>query len=324
MRFFLRGVVLVLAPFLFSRAYGVAQNAAKPPADASPAAVKATALAEQGHCDQALPVLEKSTRVADAELKRRVGLAGVRCSLSLGRTEAALRFLELLTRDFPRDPEVLYAEIHALSDLSTQVSQTLARTAPSSAQARELLAESYEMQGKWDEAEKEYRAIVSQDPKLPGIHLRLGRLLLSKPNPSPTVAEDAKREFTEELAIDPANPAVEYVLGELARQDQSWDEAVAHFSKAAKLDPQFSEAYLGLGISLISLKRYAEATPPLEKAVKLDPRNPNAHYQLGTAYTRAGRKEEGQKEFAIHQQLLKSQGGAADHASPAAPPDGQQ
>ncbi len=52
-------------------------------------------------------------------------------------------------------------------------------------QAHELNAEALEMRGKWDEAAKEYRAVLQQNPRLPGIHFRLGRLLLSKPNPGP-------------------------------------------------------------------------------------------------------------------------------------------
>jgi len=313
-------VVLAL-PFL-TGANGISQSGNKPAPEASSVATKAKTLAEEGHCDAALPALEKSIRVADPELKRKVGLAGVRCSMTLGRAGTTLHFLELLARDFPHDPDVLYAEIHAYSDLSTQASQTLASSAPTSPQAHELLAESYEMQSKWDEAEKEYRGIIAQNPKLPGIHFRLGRLLLSKPNPPATIADDARREFTEELAIDPTNAGAEYVLGELARQSQGWDEAVAHFTKAAKLDPQFSDAFLGLGVSLTSLKRYADAITPLEKAVKLDPRNPNAHYQLATAYTRAGHKEEGQKEFAVHERLIKAQGGAVEQPPPA--PDAQK
>lgn len=109
------------------------------------------------------------------------------------------------------------------------------------------------------------------------------------------------------------------MLGELARQNQLWDEAVTHFSKAAKLDPQFGEAFLGLGVSLISLKRYADALTPLETAVKLDPRNPDAHYNLATAYTRAGRKQDGEKEFAIHRRLIKTQGGSVEQNSPGQP-----
>lgn len=304
----------------------VSQTKGKPPAELSPSAQQGLKLAQEAHCEQALPLLKKAlSSTVDKELRRQAGFAGVRCAISENRADAAIEFLRFLNREFPRDPDVLYLSAHTYSDLSTAVAQELAATAPDSSAAHKLNAEAFETQGKWADAEKEYRAIAEQDPKLPGIHFRLGRLLLSKPNPPPTVAEDARHEFEQELAIDPSNAGAEYVLGELARQNQSWDDAVAHFSKAAKLDPQFGEAFVGLGTSLIALKRYADATAPLETAVKLDPRNPDAHYQLATAYTRAGRKEDGQKEFAIHQKLIGTQGGAVEHAPAAAqPPDGQK
>jgi len=295
----------------------LAQSPRKPPAEESAIARKATALAESGHCAEAFPPLKKSLgQLSDKDLKRKVGLDGVHCAMTLNNPASATEFLEVLMREFPQDPEVLYVAVHAYADLSTLASQQLARNAPSSPQAQELLAEAFEAQGKWDEAEKQYRAILKQNPKLPGIHFRLGRLLLSKPNPSPTVAEEAKREFEQELDIDPLNAGAEYVLGELARQNQQWDQAINHFSRAAKLDPQFGEAFLGLGVSLISEKRYPDAIPPLETAVKLEPKNPDAHYNLATAYTRAGRKPEAEKEFAIHRQLTGDAGG---QPSPPAP-----
>ena len=314
--FLFRAPVLALIFLFMAGAHCLSQNTAKPAADTSSAATKATALAEEGHCEAALPALEKSTRVVDPELKRKVGLAGLRCSMTVGRDDSALRFLELLARDFPHDPEVLYAEVHAYSDLSTRASQTLAGSASTSPQAHELLAESYEMEGKWDQAEKEYRGIVAQNPQMPGIHFRLGRLLLSKPNPPATVADDAKREFTAELAIDPANAGAEYVLGELARQESQWAEAIKHFSRATELDASFGDAFLGLGSSLLSAKRFTEAIPPLEKAVKLEPGNPATHYSLATALTRTGRKQDADKEFAIHRQM--TQKGDAGPQQPAA------
>jgi tetratricopeptide (TPR) repeat protein len=303
-----RSLELAVLSLLFASGFSVAQSVSKPVPDAAAAARQATALAEAGHCTAALPVLKKSIgQVADQDLKRKVGMDGLRCAMTLDQPDDALDFLQVLVRKFPLDPDVLYAEVHAFSDLSTHASQKLAKTAPASPPAHELLAESYEMQGKWDEAEKQYRAIVAQNPTLPGIHFRLGRLLLSMPNPPASARDDAKSEFERELVIDPSNAGAEYVLGELARQNQSWTDAIAHFSRAAKLDPQFAEAFLGLGISLMSLKQYSDAVAPLETAIKLDPKNPGAHYQLATAYTRTGRKQEGQKEFAIHQKLVEGQ-----------------
>lgn len=282
--------------------------------NASSAPHNAVSLAENGHCSEALPLLRKSIAQAqtkDREIRLKTAVNGVRCAMTLHQIDFALEFLRVLTREFPKDPDALYVSVHAYSDLSTMTSQKLAADAPGSYQAHELLAEAFESQGKWDDAEKEYRGVLRLDPNLPGIHFRLGRLLLSKPNPGPEAANEAKQQFAEELKIDPRNAGAEYVLGELARQSQQWDEAVAHFSRATKLDPQFGEAFLGLGMSLNAEKQYADAVAPLETAVRLEPRNPDAHYNLAMAFARSGHKEESEKEFAIHQSLIGERSGNA-------------
>lgn len=313
-----RSLILTVSSFLLvASSLGTGQTAPKESSDSPAGARKAVALAEGGHCGDALPALRRSIRqISDKDLKRKAGLAGMHCAMTLDRPDAALDFLQVMAHEFPNDPDVLYAEVHAFSDLSTRASQELAMKAPSSAPAQELLAESYEAQGKWKEAEKEYRSILVQNPNAPGIHFRLGRVLLSQPNPSPDVAEEAKHEFQQELQIDPTNAGADYVLGELARQAQQWDEAVNRFSRAAKLDASFAEAFLGLGMSLLAEKKYAEALPALETAVRLEPRNPDAHYNLALAYTRAGRKEDGEKEFAIHKRLIANDGGAVQPSQP--------
>ncbi len=301
-----------------------AQNAAKLPTDATSAARRATELAENGHCAQALVQLKGIIpKLSDKELKRKAGLDGVRCAMNLDRSDEALEFLRGLNREFPNDPDVLYLSIHTYSDLATRASEDLARSAPSSYQARELNAEAFESQGKWELAAQEYEKALAQNPNAPGIHFRIGRLLLSKPNPPADVVAKARKEFQEELKIDPSNAGAEYVLGELARQDQNWDQAVEHFSRASKLDPAFGDAFLGLGKALISSRKFPEAIPPLQAAVKLEPGNAGAHYNLATAYSRAGRKEEADKEFAIHRQMTQKAGPEQNEApaEPAAAPN---
>src|SRR5438445_721321 len=83
-----------------------------------------------------------------------------------------------------------------------------------------------------------------------------------------------------------SNAGAEYVLGELAREAQQWDDAIKHFTRAAKLDSAFGDAFLGWGVSLVSTKKFTDAVAPLEVAVKLEPQNPAAHYNLAIAYTR--------------------------------------
>jgi tetratricopeptide (TPR) repeat protein len=283
--------------------------------DVASSAERAVSLAQSGQCKEALALLKQAVpHVTDKDLKRSIGFAGVRCAMFANQPDAAEDFLRFLNREFPHDPDVLYLSVHTYSDLSSRAAAELATTAPKSPQGLELNAEALEAQGKWDEAAKEYRLILQQNPRMPGIHFRLGRLLLSKPNPSPTVAEEAKKEMQQELEIDPSNAGAEYVLGALAQQNQQWDEAIPHFSRAAKLDPTFGDAFVGLGASLGSAKRYSEAIAPLETAIKLEPENPTTHYLLAIAYSRTGRKEDGDKQFAIQRQL--TQKGAAGEDNP--------
>jgi len=283
-----------------------AKSKASTNAQSGPAGQHALDLAKAGRCGEAVPLLKKAiTQSGDRDFRRSAGLAGVRCTMIKNQFDAAEDFLRMLNREFPNDPEVLYTSVHTYSDLATHASQQLATKAPSSAQAHELNAESMEMQGKWEQASKEYQVVLQQNPQQPGIHFRIGRLLLSAPNPPPDVAEQAKKEFQQELEIDPSNAGAEYVLGELAREAQQWNDAVKHFTRAAKLDSSFGDAYLGWGVALVSTKKFSEAVPPLETAVKLEPQNPAAHYNLAIAYARTGRKQEGDREFAIHRDMVQ-------------------
>jgi tetratricopeptide (TPR) repeat protein len=277
------------------------------------AAEHAASLADTGHCQEALPQLTKAVgHVQDNDLRRKVGVAGVKCSMAANDASRAVSFLVWLNREFPHDAEVLYLSSHVYSDLSLRASNELLSTAPASPQVRELNAEALETMGKWKEAAEEYRAVLAKDPQLPGIHYRLGRLLLSQPNPPPTVKDDARREFEEELKVDPSNAGANFVLGELARQAENWQQAIEYFSKATKLDASFADAYLGLGRSLLGANEAAEAVAPLETAARLQPNNPVVHFNLATAYRRAGRKADADREFIAHRQASEKANQTSD------------
>src|SRR5260370_2611032 len=95
-----------------------------------------------------------------------------------------------------------------------------------------------------------------------------------------------------ELRVNPGNAGAEFVLGELSRQGEKNDEAIEHFTRAARLDPTFADAYLGLGRSLLAAAKNEAAVAPLEKAVRLQTDNPVAHFHLATATTRLGVRAE--------------------------------
>lgn len=266
---------------------------------------KAIALADQSQCQEALPTLKRAmTGPGEADLRKKVGVSGLRCSLALDDRNTTLDFIRLLSKQFPNDPEILFILVHAYSDLSTRTAQQLGRDAPQSIPAHKLNAEAWEMQGKWGDAEREYEGMIQKNPDTPGIHFLLGRLLLSRPDADASAAQRAKQEFEKEIQIDPKNAGAHYVLGELASKDEKWEDAITYFSEATKLDPNFAEAYLGWGFSLVTLKRYQEAIAPLRTAERLTPANPAIHYSLATALSRTGQKEEAEKEFTIHRTLV--------------------
>src|SRR5260370_30895330 len=277
-----------------------------PTADSSLVAERGAKLAETGHCAEAMPLLKKSFPLTtDKDLKLKLGFDAVRCAMTLNQPDVAVDFLRQLTRQFPRAPEVLYLTVHRYSDLALRASQELAATAPTSNEAHQLNAESLEVQGKWDEAAAEYQRILKDNPRAAGIHFRLGRLLLSKPDPEGSLADQAKREFQQELEIDPTNAGAEYVLGELARQAQQIPEAIEHFTRATRMDAGFGDAFLGLGMSLVSNKQYSDAISPLETAVKAQPANPTGHYYLAIAYGRVGLKQDAKREAALQRETAE-------------------
>lgn len=238
-------------------------------------------------------------QTSDKQLEYETAMMTARCAMSLDQTETAVRALLLLNREFPHDPEVLFTTTHFYSELASRASQELAATAPNSAQAQQLEAEAFESQGNWEKATAQYQEILKQNPQAPGVHYRLGRIFLSK---NPSEPENAKKEFEQELKVDPSNASAEFMLGETARQAGQWDDAIAHFSRASQLDEGFLEAYLGLGMSLNSAQKFSEAVAPLEKYVKLEPADPAGHYQLATAYARSGRKQDAEREMTLQRE----------------------
>lgn len=300
---------LLCDPFLLAQQ---AKLATSPGAGSGLSPDKAINLAEEGHCKESIAALKRAmTGPTPAETRKKAGVVGLRCSLALDDRDSAADFIRLLNKQFARDPDVLFILVHAYSDLSTRTAQDLGRTASQSLAAHKLNAEALEMQGKWEPAQLEYEGMIEKHPDEPGIHFLLGRLFLSRPDAGPDAAERAKQEFTKELQMDPKNAGAQYVLGELARRDEKWDEAISRFSLAAKFNSNFAEAYLGWGTCLVTVQRYEEAIPPLRVAERLTPGNPAVHYTLATALERSGHKEEAGKEFAMHRSL--------ESATPAAP-----
>ena len=102
-------------------------KAAPPPAaPTAMSAEQALTLAAQGHCKEALPALKHALTAqgSPVDTRKQAGVAGLRCSLAADNRDLAVDFIRLLTKEFSRDPDILFIIVHAYSDLSSRTAQT--------------------------------------------------------------------------------------------------------------------------------------------------------------------------------------------------------
>ena len=96
-------------------------------------------------------------------------------------------------------------------------------------------------------------------------------------------------------------------------REKRYDEAVAQFTEALKLRPDFAQAANNLGFVYYRQQRYAEAARWLENTLKIDPSRAVAHFNLGDAYFHAGDTARARQAYRTYL-ALQPQGSAAAQA----------
>jgi tetratricopeptide (TPR) repeat protein len=270
----------------------------------------AMSLSELGKYEDALPALHKGfKRSTDMVLKRSAGLQLQRAYTGLRQDDKAVEVALELVRLFPKDPEVLYHAGRLFGNYAYLNTIKLAEVAPDSLWLHLAAGEANEGQGRLDAAIREYKEVLSLQPNRPGVHYRIGRALLAsaKQSTGDAVSEpEALREFEQELRLDPTNANAAYEAGEIHRKSARFDRAAELFSQAVKYYPDFVEALVALGRTLVSLGKAEEALAPLGKAVALDASNEVAWFQLHQAHRALGNAAEQQKALAEFQRLRES------------------
>ena len=287
----------------FPQAIPVFQKALKlKPGLENPKYFLAMAQSELGHNQQALPDLaEGFNQTHNAMLKRMLGLYLERTYTGLHRDREAVDVALELTRFYPNDPEVLYQTGRLCGNFAYLAMQRLQEVAPDSVWRHLASGDLFESQGDYALAIREYRRVIALEPNRPGIHYRLGRVLL-KAKEADSRAE-ALKQFGQELNIDPTNARAAYEAGEVYRRSGQFSKALALFTKALTNYPNFEEAHVGLGRVLIHENKPDQAIAHLQKALSLDPEDDVAYFQLAQAYRQLGNAAEQRKALAAFQRI---------------------
>lgn len=268
----------------------------------------AMSLSELGRHDEALPGLEKGFRQqsSDVALRRMVGLHLQRAYTDLDRDADAVAVALQLTRTYPDDPEVLYHTGRLFGNYAYLQTMKLSRVAPESSWLHQAAGEANESQGLLDDAIREYRQVLTMAPRRPGLHFRIGRVLLTRAEQAKgdAAAEaEALKAFEQELLIDPTNASAAYEIGEMQRKSGQLDAAIASFRRAVGAYPAFAEALVGLGRALAASGDPGAGLPHLRKAVAINPRDEVAFYQLAQVHRALGQEAEQQQALAVYERL---------------------
>ena len=166
------------------------------------------------------------------------------------------------------------------------------RLDPADPRRRADLGRALASEGRYAEAEVEFRQAVRLDPANPAHHANLGRALVAVGRYA-----EAEAEFREAVRLDPANPGYRAGLGRALAEAGRYAEAEAEFREAVRLDPANPGYRAGLGRALAEAGRYAEAEAEFREAVRLDPANPGHRAGLGRALAEVRRYAEAEAEF---------------------------
>lgn len=155
------------------------------------------------------------------------------------------------------------------------------------------------------EAQREFEDLVASYPKTRNLHYLFGSFLLTS-NPDAGLVELKK-----ELENSPRHvPALAQIAFEyLKRGDAA--AAVPYAQKAVEIDPQSFIAHNAMGRALVESGNLDQGIKELELSRQQAPGSPQTRIALASAYAKAGRKEDAEREraeFLKLKQLTKTPG----------------
>ncbi|GGA63828.1 hypothetical protein GCM10011507_14270 [Edaphobacter acidisoli] len=266
-------------------------------------------LAEMGRFSEALPPLEKGFhQTADPEVRRMCGLELLRTYSEMERDADAVETALALNKLYPNDPEVLYHTGRIYGSQAYNIMERLHDTAPGSVWMLMAQGEANESQKQWDAAIVAFNRVLTLDPHRPGIHYQLGRIYLSRFHDTLNSAdqEQAMREFTAELDVDPQNGNAAYELANHQAQLGNSDAARQQYERLLQQFPDFEEALVGLASANLALQKPADAVRPLERATHLRPGDEVAWWRLAQADRAIGNLDGQRQALATFQKIHKT------------------
>jgi tetratricopeptide (TPR) repeat protein len=274
----------------------------------------ASVLERAGKSGEATEALKKERQISAVELRVPASVEGLtpgadwaleewtRRAVSSGRLPQAQASVRALAARYPRwpMPRFLLGELYLQLSLDTH--KRLYASDPAGYRALLLDAEAKEANDRDEEAEKAYRAAIAAAPRAPGVHYRLGLLLVKQGRP-----DESASEFERELEIDAFHSPARLRLGETLLLLDRTEHAITALERVVRDDPRLQVAYVVLGRAYLAGGRSDGAAKALERAVTLDVTDRQARYMLARVYQQQGRTDEAKRELDVFKKLSEKQ-----------------
>jgi tetratricopeptide (TPR) repeat protein len=147
-------------------------------------------------------------------------------------------------------------------------------------------------QGRLDEAERVYLAILESNPDHFGSLHYLGGMRTRQGRPDEAIGLIGRA-----IAVKPDSAEAHNDLGIAFVALGQLDEAIAHYTRAVEIGPDLPDAHNNLGNVLLALGRPEQALVHLQRAVAIKPDAAEAHNNLGNALMALRRHDEAMERY---------------------------
>jgi tetratricopeptide (TPR) repeat protein len=136
----------------------------------------------------------------------------------------------------------------------------------------------------YGDAETLYRDTISKNPHAWMAHYNLGVLLVNRGR-----FDEVMAHFSEALRLQPDDADAHYNLGVALEKQGRLEEAMAHFSEVVRLRPDYADAHYSMAVILARQSKFNEAISHYSQALRVNPNYAEAHNNLGVALFSLGK-----------------------------------
>jgi protein O-GlcNAc transferase len=262
------------------------------------------ALADAGHDEQAVPILEQAVKLEPRSTAAAYQLAVV--LQRVNRVPDAIQLLERVVEAEPKNADALtnlgmaLSQVHQAKD-GIPFLQRATALQPRDATAHQDLAAAYIQVNQIADAIVELKAAIALSPDSPQLHYDLGTAYKLQDD-----VADAIPELENAEKLNPAGYEPAYVLGLLYMQVARYPEAAQQLEASLKLHPENGDAWATLGSIYNKLDRLPEAVHALHEAMRLLPDQADSHLILASVLVKQNQAAEAAAERKVAADLMRT------------------